>query len=384
MHQKTEDVYAGLQANKSHKEMSIKYPFYGQEELFLVKDLAENWLIDIKDILKPSAYTRYRGYVEKYILPYVGNMRAVVFDKTALSAMLALLQAGHSQKEPLSQYMVYLVESMVRDMFHYGTEKHLIPEVFFGKSEYKIQSKKYAMPLTELEVMHLVHVVEQQELDLQAQIILPLYTGISLSELCGLKWKDIDMKRDRIHIRRKLMHIKHRANKNNSNKNDSMIEALKQNQVINSGKGKTATILMECQLPEDLCRDFIIPEKISALLNAIKVMKNPAEEQYVAEVENKKGETDRAFVKTSETDTDAKMLPPDVRTLQHRLKKAGEQVGITNLTYQMLRDTFAMMGLNAGGDVYNVACVMGIDVSTACERYGLWLEMDDRFMKGIG
>lgn len=374
MSKRTEDVYARLQLDKLNKGIHVKHPFYEQEGPFLVKDLAERWLLDIKDILKASVYTRYHNYVEQYILPYVGNMRAIVFDKTALSAMLALLRAGHSQKEPLSQYMVYFVDSMMRDMFRYGAEKHLVPEIYFGKSEYKIQSKKYAMPLTELEVIRLVHVIEQQELDFQVQIMLPLYTGISLSELCGLKWKDIDIKRDKIHIRRKLMRTQNKTNKSNNSKNSSM---------INSGKSKK-TIIIEYQLPESSCRDFIMPEKISALLNAIKIMKNPTDERYVAEIEKKKDKTNMVSAKIPEVETDAQLLPPDAKTLQRRIKTIGEQVGISNLTCQMLRDTFAVMGLHAGGDVYNVACVMGMDANTACERYGLWLVVNDGFMKGIG
>lgn len=348
----------------------MKYLFYSQTEPFLVKDLAESWLLNIKDTIKPSAYARYKKYAGKYILPYVGNMQADVFDKTALSAVLALLRSGHSQTEPLSQYTVYFVDSMVRAMFSYGAEKHLVPEISFGESEYKIQDKKYAMPLTELQIMQLVHMVEQQELDVQAQIILPLYTGLSLSELCSLKWEDIDMENNRIHVRRKLMRIKRKSKVKENNHSDN--SAVKNNK----GSKNKSTVLVECELPETSCRDFMMPEKVHALLEAIITMKNPVKKRYVAEI------TSAEF---SEVDVEAnknkKVLPPDAGILQCRLKKIGKEAEIPELTYHMLRDTFAVMSLHAGGDIYNVSCVMGISVNDACERYGPWLVMNDGFMK---
>ncbi len=348
----------------------MNHLLYNQTEPFLVKDLAESWLLNIKETIKPSAYARYKNYAGKYILPYVGNMQADVFDKTALSAVLALLRSGHSQTEPLSQYTVYFVDSMVRAMFSYGAKKHLVPEVSFGESEYKIQDKRYAMPLTELQIMQLVHMVEKQELDVQAQIILPLYTGLSLSELCSLKWEDIDMDNNRIYVRRKLMRIKRKFKAKENNHSDN--SAVKNNK---DSKNKS-TVLVECELPETSCRDFIMPEKVHVLLEAIITMKNPTNKRYVTEV------TSAEF---SEVDVEAnkKVLPPDAGILQCRLKKIGKEAGIPELTYHMLRDTFAVMSLHAGGDIYNVSCVMGISVNDACERYGPWLVMNDGFMKNM-
>ena len=361
-------------------EMRREYPFYDPEKPFLVKDLAEMWFVDIRKIIRPSTYNRYHNYSRRYILPYVGNMRAEVFDKTALSAMLGLLRGGHSQREPLSQYTVYFIESMVRAMFRYGAERNLVPEIYFGKSEYKIQSKRYAMPLSELEMLQLVHVVEQKELDVQVQILLPLYTGLSLSEVCGLKWADIDMENKKIHVYRNLVRIQKKTEENETG----------------TGKRKPMTKLAECELPETSRREFTMPEKVYELLSAVEIMRKPAKEDYVAELEKKKGKeenkgnevsektTIKASLEVPVLGTDKKTTPPDPRSLQYRLKTVGEEAGLSNLTYQIIRDTFAMLSLTAGGDAYSVSCVMGVGVNVICDRYGPWLMKNDGFMKGIG
>lgn len=49
----------------------------------------------------------------------------------------------NGKKAPLSQYTVYVAESMVWVMFHYGAEKKLVPEIAFGKAGYMIKNKEY-------------------------------------------------------------------------------------------------------------------------------------------------------------------------------------------------------------------------------------------------
>ena len=78
------------------------------------------------------------------------------------------------------------------------------------------------------------------------------------------------------------------------------------------------------------------------------------------------------------------IVPPDGRTLQYRLKAAGKLAGIQGLTFQMLRDTFVVMCLQAGGDVYSIAYLLGINVYAVCERYRAWLVKKDGFLEGIG
>ena len=107
MSQEIWNPYAEPQKNTERNEALAKCPFYDPTKPFLVKDLMEIWLIDIRKTIRPSTYDRYRTYAKKFVLPYVGQMRAEAFDKTALSAMLGLLRMGHSQKEPLNWIFKY-------------------------------------------------------------------------------------------------------------------------------------------------------------------------------------------------------------------------------------------------------------------------------------
>ncbi len=380
MPQKLENTYVIQQKNSfsndaAHKEICMEYPFShsvkkdGNEasRQFSVKELAELWLTDIQEILRPSSYACYQAYTSKYIIPYIGQLQAGVFCKEDLFTMLEFLRVGNGKRNSLSQYTIYVVESIVRAMFRYGAEMGLVPEIAFGKAGYIIKNKKDALPLSELEMQQLINTARQHEMDIQIQVMLPLYTGASLSELCGLKWEDIDLENGKIHIHRNLMRVQQ---KKLSSKEDT--ENISDKDIKSNKSKKMATVLKEFELPESECREFIIPEKLARLLELIAEKKNPEKERYVATIDKKCKHTGKKY------------SPPDGRTLQNHLKSLGEQAWIPELTFKRLRDTFAVMCLQAGGDLYSVAYVLGVGINAVCERYGQWLVKSDSFIRGIG
>lgn len=335
----------------------------------LIYELAKLWLLDIENTMRPSSYALYQNYANKYILPYIGNIQAASFNAGILSQLLGSLctdSGGKDGKEKaLSQYTVYLLESMVHAMFHYGADKKLIPEIPFGKAEFITVKKKEPLPLTVLEVQQLLYTIEKQGEDFKLQIMLPLYAGVTLSELCGLKWEDVDIETGEIYIHRNLMRIQNNENINRYEKTNKSSKSFEED-------GKTATVIAECELPEYMCRKFAMPEKLSGLLKTVASTKKPKPENYVAELDKKAGRKRKASMPE---DT------PDGRTLQYRLKVAGDKAGIKGLTFKVLRDTFAVMCLQAGGDIYSLAYVMGTGIPALCERYGHWMVKNDRFLK---
>jgi len=400
-----EDFYTGR-----HKEIYPGYPF---KKPLLVKELAELWLKDIKNTMRPSSYARYLKHMEKYILPYAGNVQAALFDANALSEMLAMLEkeyflhGNNGKKELLSQYTLYLLESMVRAMFCYGAQNGIVPKVSFGKAEYKIKSRKSTMPLSELEMQQLLSIVRQRGTDYQLQILLPLYTGMGLSELCGLKWEDICLADGKINIHRNIIRVQQKQEedrsksiskkstvKKDTRKKDTSNKDITSNKNINKAVNKNpATVFAECELPENECREFVMPEKLQELLKSVYMVKKPLKQSYVAEVDKKSGRKRNIsvveIVKKENQGMDTAKAnivqaePPDGRTLQYRLKVAGETAWIEDLNFQRLRDTFAVMCLQAGGDIYSMAYILGIGVTAVYDKYKDWMVRKDGFLRGI-
>ena len=349
-------IYTNTEESKCNKGFSSGVLCCQQQ--ILIKELAELWFLDIINIMRPSSYAIYQSYANKYILPYIGNIQADMFNADILSSLLGSYCKGNGKGGMLSQYTVYLLESMVRSMFHYGVKKKLVQEISFGKAEFITIKKKEAVPLSELEIQQLLYVAEKQGKDIQLQISIPIYTGVTLSELCGLKWEDINLETGEIYVHRNMVRIQHNMPASNSTDNQD-----------------AATVLAECELPENMCRKFIIPERLGSLLKTEAFNRKPLEGSYVAELDKKAGRK-----KSVAMPGDA----PDGGTLQYRLKTAGEKAGIKGLTFKTLRDTFAVLCLQAGGDIYSLAYVMGSGIPAMCDRYGQWMVRNDGFLKGIG
>lgn len=393
LHQKI-DIYPEM-----HKEIYLEYPF--NEKPLRIKELAELWLKDIKNIMRPSSYARYLKHMEKYILPYAGEMQAALFDADALSVMLAVLEKEYflhensGKEELLSQYTLYLLESMVRAMFRYGVQNGIVPEVSFGKAEYKIKNKKAAMPLSELEMQQLLSIARQKGTDYQLQIMLPLYTGMGVSELCGLKWEDICLADGKINIHRNIIRVQQKTEEdiNKEIKRDKDIKKNKTGKGNKSINNTPATVFAECELPKNECREFVMPEKLQTLLKSVYMAKKPLKQSYVAEVDKKSGRKRNVTIVEVKKENNGpnkaninvvQAEPPDSRTLQYRLKTAGETVWIDDLNFQRLRDTFAVMCLQAGGDIYSIAYVLGVGITAVYDKYKDWLVRKDGFLKGIG
>lgn len=107
MVQKTGDAYSSPGQNSfynyiQHKEIYLEYPFSANkdtEKPFLIKELAKQRALDIKSILRPSSYACYQNNMEKYILPYIGEMPASLFNANVLSEILAFLKQENDIKK---------------------------------------------------------------------------------------------------------------------------------------------------------------------------------------------------------------------------------------------------------------------------------------------
>ena len=197
-----------------------------------------------------------------------------------------------------------------------------------------------------------------------------------MSELCGLKWEDICLADGKINIHRNIIRVQ---------------QKLEDNKSINNG---SATIFAECELPENECREFVIPEKLQILLKSVYMEKKPLKQSYVAEVDKKSGrKRNISVIKISQKENlgkdkakvnIVKAEPPDSRTLQYRLKTTGETAWIEDLNFQRLKDTFVVMCLQAGGDIYSMAYVLGVGVTAVYDKYKAWMVKKDDFLKGIG
>ncbi len=220
-----------------------------------------------------------------------------------------------------------LSASYVRDIFTVFKTMLKYAQEEYG---FKLSLKNVVLPKAERKQVEKISDTEQKKLVsyLKANmsltafgILLSLFMGLRIGELCGLKWEDVDFQHKILHIRRTVQRI----SSSNGNRKTKI--------VISSPKSATSF------------RDIVIPD---VLMQYFEMFRNQAD----------------SFI-LSGTD---KLVEP--RTMQYRYKKILRTVDVEDHNYHKLRHTFATNSAEKGFNVKALSAVLGhSSVTLTLNRY---------------
>ena len=149
-------------------------------------------------------------------------------------------------------------------------------------------------------------------------VLLCLFTGLRVGELCGLKWSDIDFQNGTVSVCRTVQRI---------NKHG------KSEVAIGSPKSKSSVRIVP------------IPDFLLAILKA-----------------KRKGDDFYIITRTSK--------PTEPRTMQNRFKSILKTCGIRNVNFHLLRHTYATICIENGFDPKTLSELLGhADASITLNRY---------------
>lgn len=149
-------------------------------------------------------------------------------------------------------------------------------------------------------------------------VLLCLFTGLRVGELCGLKWSDIDFQNGTVSVCRTVQRI---------NKHG------KSEVAIGSPKSKSSVRIVP------------IPDFLLAILKA-----------------KRKGDDFYIITGTSK--------PTEPRTMQNRFKSILKTCGIRNVNFHLLRHTYATICIENGFDPKTLSELLGhADASITLNRY---------------
>lgn len=280
-----------------------------------INSVYEEWLNAIVNRVKESTYANYKMKFEKHILPEFGNLLCTDINSAKINAFIKKkidngLSAGY-----------------VRDLF--TIFKALLA---YAQEEYsfKLSLKNVSLPKTEKKKSQKIDDEQQNRLVDYVKshmnltglgILLSLFMGIRIGELCGLKWGDINITHKLLRINRTVQRI------------------CKQN-----GNHKTMLIITEPKSSNSK-RCIAIPDFLIPYL--LKFKRN--DEDYVLSGSEK-------FV--------------EPRTMQYRYKKLLEAATVESSKYHQLRHTFATNCVENGFDAKTLSAVLGHStIALTLERY---------------
>lgn len=172
-----------------------------------IQSVSFHWLNNIKPRIKETSYCKYQYAVVKYINPYIGNLKIYeITNKYIYDFANRLLIEGGAKHQGLSPKSVNDIICILKSILRFAADLCGVEELHFKS----IQLRNTEAPLhtlTRQEQQILTQYLLKNRNERDIGILLALYTGIRLGELCALTWENINLSGGFIEIRATLTRI---------------------------------------------------------------------------------------------------------------------------------------------------------------------------------
>lgn len=171
-------------------------------------DLSTEWLHYMQMQVKQSTYACYARLITTHIEPYFGDMKISEINQSVLTQFISSkLENGRIDgRGGLSEKTVKDIMSILNSTLRYAEIVYGVKKPAFLKWRYSNLMKPIDV-LTEKEQETLEnYLVDNMDLP-KFGVLICLYSGMRLGEICALHWEDIDIAQGIFHIRRTIQRI---------------------------------------------------------------------------------------------------------------------------------------------------------------------------------
>jgi len=305
-------VYGKTAADVEFKLSAISGHKYEITDL-TVKDIILEYLNDVKPQIKESTWANYRMKSEKHLIPTIGNIRCCLLTVDDIRDFIDLKRHQNLSSRYISDILVLL-----KSVFRYESKIHNFQNPLV---DYKIP-RSTRCDVTFLSKSEQERLVKYAYNDfMYLGIVISLYTGMRIGEICALQWTDIDFDNSIIHVRRTLQRIPSFDNKR-----------------------KSKIVITEPKSVSSI-RDIPIPE---CLMQILLKYRND-DDIYVIS---------------------GKRKPVECRTLQYRFARVLNNAKLPSVHFHSLRHAFATNCVALGFDVKTLSELLGhSSVEITMNRY---------------
>ncbi len=278
------------------------------KENLTVGDFSAQWLYGIKNCVKPNTYQKYESICKNHIIDYMGSLKFKQVTKNTTINFTNNLKEKSLSAKSINDILIVL--HLILKNAH---EEYQIP---IPNIRYIREEEKSPRVLSAYEQQQLTNYLKNNVDIYKFGILLSLYTGIRIGELCALKWEDIT---------------------------DDYIKIDKTMARIKSENGKTE-VKIGAPKSKNSKRLIPTPQSLLLLINRFKG------EGYVLSTE-----------KSDYTEP---------RLMQIKFKKIISECGLEKTNFHALRHTFATRCVEAEVDIKSLSEILGhSDVKITLNKY---------------
>ena len=272
-----------------------------------IQTLARVYLEEKTGKVKDSTLKCYQRNIRCYILPKLGGRVAANLTVEDIDDYLEAMQESFSPK--LVREVGALLLALLRLAGINFTGEVTLPKV----------RQKNVEVFTETELKQLARIILRRTDETGLGILLTVYTGIRLGELCGLKWQDVNAGKGMLHVQRTVERV--------------------------AQEDGTTCLAVLTPKTESSNRWIPIPQEMMRVLKPDQRLP----ETYLL--------------------TGGEIIP-DPRTMQNRYRALLKRIGVPYRNFHALRHTYATRCIEQGIDAKSVSELLGhSDVRTTLRLY---------------
>lgn len=288
-----------------------------------LKDIMERWSAQNRMRVKESTYNRYQYLIHSNILPYLGEYRVSEITTELLQNYIHFLLTDSHTRTPLSPKTVRDTVAVIKQVLRFARTLGIEAPCDVAALTVRMEKAELRVLNTE-EYQRLVNRLFGSESLVDAGILLALFTGLRIGELCALRWDNIDLEAMYITIKYTMQRIQDKSDATST---------------------RTKVILTS---PKSYCsvREIPLPDFLVSYLREFK-------------------KTDASFFLTGCPD---KYIEP--RNLEYQFKRILTDLDIESTNFHTLRHTFATRCIESQFDVKTLSEILGhSSVNMTLNRY---------------
>lgn len=312
-----EDVENGLSRMPIHASDSVNTASITFSELSI------EWLNVQKPELKASSIAKYSNILELYLVPEYGQKQIQVISRSdVIFYSRTLLSVGGKKSQGLAPKTVNSIISVMKNILEYASREKSIT-VADIRDVFVKQPQKPMRILSRSEQQKISKYLYDNPTPCHLGILLCLYTGLRIGEICALKWKDICFDEKFLYVHQSMQRV----------------------QSVHGGEKKTEVLILA---PKSTCsiRQIPIPDEMMTLLHLLR-------------------KQDDAFLLTGSVHS---YIEP--RSMENHFKSVIQECNIRDVNFHVLRHTFATRCVELGFDIKSLSEILGhASVNITLNRY---------------
>ena len=175
----------------------------------LYKDWVVAWLSYKKDYVKESTYANYETIIYNHLIPDLGSTYLKDMNHNLLQQyILDKLRSGRIKRgTALSDKSVKDIMMVLKSTLRYAMNQNVISVIQLDFTYPKCQKTPKMYILSKREQRKITDYIIENLSPRNLGILISLYSGMRIGEICALKWSDIDFKNNIIHVNKTLQRI---------------------------------------------------------------------------------------------------------------------------------------------------------------------------------